>query len=185
MTKKSTYNNRGFTLMELLVAMTVFLIVVGLSSGVFMQTLRSQRAITSFSENMNNITLALEQIAREVRTGFDFVDDTSADGKRYTELKFRNGNGDYVRYEFFQEDEGPGQIARCKSFQEETCDEFDVITSSSVDIKELVFYIQNDDGENRPPLVTISVETYINKESDSTLTLQTTVSSRILDYLND
>ena len=184
--KKTIHKEYGFTLMELLVAMAVFLIVISLSGGVFMKTLRSQRAIANFSENMNNITLVLEQIAREVRTGFEFVNDTPPNGTQYDKLKFRNGRGKYVLYEF-REVDGPiqkGQIYRCESFQEQTCDEFDAITSLDADIKQFKIYIKNKDGDNihRPPLITIAVETYIDEASDSTLTLQTSVSSRILDY---
>ena len=174
--KRTSYNNQGFTLMELLVAMTVFLVVIGLSSGIFIQTLRSQRVITRFSENMNNITVSLEQIAREVRTGFDLPPSTS---DPYQKLTFRNGYGNYVSY-MLLENEEIGSIGRCESFQSAGCQlagDFESLTSPDVDIENLIFFIQND--ETRPPLVTIAVETLI--DIGATLTLQTSVSSRIID----
>src|SRR3989344_4813702 len=174
--KRTSYNNQGFTLMELLVAMTVFLVVIGLSSGIFLQTLRSQRVITRFSENMNNVTLALEQIAREVRTGFSFPQDTN---DTYQKLAFQNGYGNYVSYMLLEAGE-IGSIGRCENFQSASCQiagDFESITSPDVDIENLVFFIQND--ETRPPFVTIAAETLIDKSA--TLTLQTSVSSRIRD----
>ena len=176
--KKTTLNNRGFTLMELLVAMTVFLVVIGLSSGIFLQTLKSQRTITRFSESMNNATLSLEQIAREVRTGFDFSGTGNIDS-----LRFRNGYGNYVAYSLI--DNGineNGSIGRCERPQSTGCQitdlsDFELIVSPDVDIKNLVFYVQND--ADRPPLVTVVAEVAIDQ--DATLTLQTSVSARILD----
>lgn len=165
--------------MELLVAMTVFLVVIGLSSGIFLQTLKTQRAITKMSENMNNITLALEQMAREIRTGFEF----KGDGKlELEELEFRNGFGDYVTYTLVipKNNGDKGAIGRCERPQEGVCntdEDFDLITSPDVDIENLVFYIQND--LNRSPLVTVAAEMVIDREA--TITLQTSVSSRILD----
>ena len=63
----------GFTIIELMVAMTVFLVVVGISSGIFTRTIRTQRIVTDMSASLNNVTLALEQIAREARTGYFFT----------------------------------------------------------------------------------------------------------------
>ena len=172
--KNTVQNNRGFTLMELLVAMTVFLIVIGLSSGIFLQTLKTQRAITHMSENMNNITLAMEQIAREVRTGFEFSGAGSLD-----ELEFRNGFGDYVTYTLIVDGE-KGGVGRCESPQQGVCNtdqDFELITSPEVDIESLAFYAQND--ASRSPFVTVAAQVLIDR--DATLTLQTSVSSRILD----
>ena len=174
--RKANHNNQGFTLMELLVAMTVFLVVIGLSSGIFLQHLRSQRTIVHMSENMNNVTLTLEQIAREVRTGFDFPQNTST----YDFLKFRDGNGDYVSYTLIGGENQVGSIGRCEDFQSAGCQlegDFESLTSGNVDIESLVFFVQNDEG--RPPLVTIAAEVLIDR--NATLILQTSVSSRILD----
>src|SRR3989344_7516136 len=127
--KQPPKDNQGFTLMELLVAMTVFLTVIGLSSGIFIQTLRSQRTITSISESMNSATLALEQIAREMRTGFNFENPTE------DRISFTDGYGNYVAYLLI----GSGEdalafhaIGRCSSFEDLGCDssdDFDPITS--------------------------------------------------------
>src|SRR3989344_2588360 len=151
--KQPPKDNQGFTLMELLVAMTVFLTVMGLSSGIFMQTLRSQRTITSISESMNNTTLALEQIAREMRTGFNF-ENASED-----RISFTDGYGDYVSYRLISSGEGEAAfraIGRCSSFEDVGCDntdDFDSITSSNVEIDGLKFSLSNDSV----PLITMAI----------------------------
>lgn len=170
-------NNQGFTLMELLVAMTVFLLVVGLSSGVFLQTLRSQRTITNISESMNNVTITLEQIAREMRTGFDFENPSS------DRIGFRDGYGNYVAYALVSLGEngsGPHAIGRCS---EEICgteDDFKPVTSSNVEIDGLRFVLKN----GRVSLITVAAEVSIDSkrdEKEASITLQTSVSSRIID----
>jgi len=175
---KGVNNQRGFTLMELIVAMAVFLIVVGLSSGIFIQTLKSQRTIANISEAMNNSTLALEQIAREIRTGFDFRGDGDVD-----QLEFRNGLGKYVTYALDEQGEEGGVIGRCTSFQSGVCNlgnpdsDFSPITSPDVVVRDLRFIVRNEAGY--PPLVTIAAD--IEIDSGTILTMQTSISSRILD----
>ncbi len=175
---KAARNNQGFTLMELLVSMTVFLIVVTLSSGIFMQTLKSQRTVTRLSEAMNNVTLVLEQIAREARTGFNFPA-TDDDGSDYETLKFQDAFGDFVSYRLL-DDSGRGVVGRCVSFNEAGCDTdsvFEPLTSPDINVERLQFLVRND--TLHPPLLTVAVD--VELDAGSILTLQTSVSSRILD----
>ena len=57
------YRN-GFTLPELLVAMGLFLIVISIVAGAFVNSLRTQRATVELIAVNDNISLLLEQIAR-------------------------------------------------------------------------------------------------------------------------
>src|SRR3972149_3143400 len=82
---------RGFTLMELMIAPSLFVILIAIASGAFINALRTQRIITDLSESMNNVSLAIEQIAREVRVGFGF----SGSGDT---LNFINSDGVEVTY---------------------------------------------------------------------------------------
>lgn len=171
-------SNKGFTLMELLVAMTVFLIIVGLSSGIFLQTLRSQRTIVQISESLNNVTLALEQIAREVRTGFDITPDDGSTPR--SELRFVNGQGFRVTYALIDGEDEDGvkdALGRCEGAGCLDEDSFDPITSPEIDISRLNFYVYN--PATSPPRVTTVVA--VSDNEGTTINLQTTVSSRILD----
>lgn len=73
MNKDSAANNGGFTLIELLVAMAVFLILVSISTAIFIETLRAQRQITDITANNESASEALEQMARDIRTGYQFT----------------------------------------------------------------------------------------------------------------
>ncbi len=162
----------GFTIMELLVAMTVFLIVIGISSGIFLRTIKTQRIVTDMSTSLNNITLALEQIAREARTGYAFV----VEGDSDEILKFTNAQGEKIVYEYNNnpDDNGRGWIAR-------QANEGDAqpITSAEVNISKLRFERRNEvGGKLMPTLITITLTTL--GESDIEINLQTSVSSRII-----
>src|SRR3989338_8334624 len=84
----------GFTLIELLVAMGLFLVVVILASGTFIKALRIERQAMDLMAMNDSASLALEQMAREIRTGTDFVSfnpDT---------LNFTNASAKLISYHF-------------------------------------------------------------------------------------
>lgn len=75
--RKST---SGFSLVELLVAMSVFVVVISIVVGVFIQGLRSQRIVNNLIMINSNASLILEQMAREIRAGKDFELNLSSPG---------------------------------------------------------------------------------------------------------
>jgi len=64
--------NKGFTMVELLVAFTMFAVVISMVSSIFITSYRSQRAIVELTTANDNTYLALEQLARDVRDGRNF-----------------------------------------------------------------------------------------------------------------
>lgn len=72
--KRKTKNNGGYTLVELLVAMTVFIILITMILSIFTQGLRSHRSLISIMNVSNNSFLAMEQMMREIRVGVHFKD---------------------------------------------------------------------------------------------------------------
>ena len=62
----------GSTMIELLVAMSIFAIFVAIAIGGFIQSLSSQRLILKLMSATDGMTFPLEQISREVRVGSDF-----------------------------------------------------------------------------------------------------------------
>jgi prepilin-type N-terminal cleavage/methylation domain-containing protein len=68
-------SQRGFTLIEMLVAIGVFAVVVAIATGGFVNSLRTQRQVASLISAQSNASLVLEQMAREIRTGFLFCHD--------------------------------------------------------------------------------------------------------------
>jgi prepilin-type N-terminal cleavage/methylation domain-containing protein len=69
---KKNYSKSGFTLVELLIAVGLFVIIISIAVGGFINALRTQREVSSLIATQSNVSLALEQMTREIRTGYLF-----------------------------------------------------------------------------------------------------------------
>ena len=159
----------GFTLIELMIASGLYIILISIATGAFINTLRTQRIITDLSESLNNTSFAIEQIAREVRVGFDF------EGEGGT-LEFTNSNGNGVIYELKnQTDSENGGIWRC-----ENGSDCEFMTAPEVNIDNLEFILMGSEpGDDKSPRITILIS--VVGEKNIRVDMQTTISSRILD----
>ena len=88
----------GFTVVELLVSMAIFVILVGIVSGIFINSLRIQRAVISLMATNDNSSLVLESIARDIRTGSnfcisDFITGNCISGDIGNSFRFNNAKG--------------------------------------------------------------------------------------------
>ncbi len=164
----------GFTIIELLVAMTLFLVLMGIVTGGFIRSLRTQRAIVALMEVNDNVSLSLEQMAREIRTGYNFSKVSDS------ELQFTNAYGIPVFYRLYQ-----GTIER--GTEEQPLQKiYKKITADTVMIKN--FHIEllgNNPGDGYPPRITISLSaTSANpgiQKMNIFTSIQTTISARVLD----
>jgi prepilin-type N-terminal cleavage/methylation domain-containing protein len=166
-------SNNGFTVVELIVSMALFVVLAALASGTFIQTLRTQRMITSLAAANDNATQTLERITREIRTGFIFS--VPSEGI----LKFINYEGDAVTYKMISDSSGSGSVGKCVG--DTGCDEdknFKLITPPEVKIKNLKFRLKGDVNDGFAPRVTIVLE--VASVNDMKTNLQTTVSARTL-----
>jgi len=162
-------NKRGFTMVELLVAMTLFIIFIMIASGSFIRALRTQRAIVALIAANDNASLSIEQMAREVRTGASF---SSTNGN---DLDFINAYNIEVTYRLNNNTIERGEGGA----------NFKPITAANVKINSLSFYLRgNLAGDNYPPRITISLNVspsnILNIQNIST-NFETTVSARLLD----
>ena len=146
---------------ELLVAVSLFVIVISIASGAFVQSLRTQRGVLALMSANDNASLALEQIVREIRTGREFVVGGGP-------LSFVNYLNETVSYDLNNDAiERNGQP----------------ITSSNVKVVHLNFRLFGEgvgDGQSTRVLINLGVSSRGGLEGFIT-PLQTTVSSRILD----
>ncbi|MGC9968153.1 MAG: prepilin-type N-terminal cleavage/methylation domain-containing protein [Minisyncoccia bacterium] len=189
---------KGFTLVEALIAVGLFSILVGVAWGGFTNALRTQRQITAMISVQSNANLILEQMAREMRTGYLFCHlpgSNTPDG----------GDGACARA-CTVENGGAWQCDNLIAFFSATPQEvqyrlengaikreiggsgnFDPVTSDNVDVRHLSFYLQGQtEGDNWTPRITISMEvspssTYLTPGYNTVLDLQTTVSARAID----
>lgn len=163
---KSVLSQReGFTMSELVVAVSLFIIVISISSGTFVQSLRSQRAVVTSTSVNSNITQAMERMAREIRTGYNFS------GTNSTRLNFINSANQQVDYAVTENN----SIERCTGSGANCAP----ITADKIVVTGMKFtFSGTQESDNLPPRITISIQ--VEGINNSTVNFQTTVSARII-----
>ncbi|MBI2406064.1 MAG: prepilin-type N-terminal cleavage/methylation domain-containing protein [Candidatus Harrisonbacteria bacterium] len=161
--------SKGFTIVELLVAVGLFLIVLAIASGAFVQALRSQRATLRLMAANDAASSALEQMTREIRVGRDFA----LAGQ--SELRFTNSAGAEVTYRLLNarvlKRVGPSGA-------------FLPITTNTVRVTTLRFALTGErKTDNLQPRVTIALAVGATGRDIEGVTtaVQTTVTPRLLD----
>lgn len=66
---------KGFTLIELIVAIGLFATLIAVGVGSFTRALHTQREVSSLLAAQSNMSLVVEQMARSIRTGYLFCHD--------------------------------------------------------------------------------------------------------------
>ncbi len=183
----------GFTLVELLVAIALFSILVAVATGGFVNALRTQRQVAALIAAQSNAGQALEQMAREVRTGYLFCHDTSGNPTCHdalgnictaagltldcSDLDFYNSQSANVVYSL-----GGGELVRAENGIPQP------ITGVNVAIRYLTFSIfGNTEGDHWNPRITIDMGVAPNSNdpalTNNVLDLQTTISARGIDCI--
>ncbi|MFH1161909.1 MAG: type II secretion system protein [Candidatus Jorgensenbacteria bacterium] len=166
----------GFTVVELLVAMSIFAIFLSIAFGVFVQAVKGQRELTRFMAVQNNAGLVLEQMMREMRTGYWFCDGTE-NGAAPCEtsgnsLTFKNHEGEMVRYRLDSEKVGRQVVG--------VDDDPVPLTSSVVRISNLQFLVTQQGNPCVPPRITVAMQAGLAGAGNvAPVNLETSVSSRV------
>lgn len=82
----------GFTMIELLVAMVLFVTIVSMVSVIFITSIRAERQIVALIAANDNTFQALEQMSRAIRVGRSFNIPSPA------EMDFLNPQGERIHY---------------------------------------------------------------------------------------
>ncbi len=180
-------SSSGFTVLELVVAMGIFITLMGIISGIFVGSIRSQRTLVELIAANDTANLALEQITREIRTGREFCIPASLPAtlpgscsgtlNQSNILAFQNANGATVVYRLennvIERSENGGAIGT-----------FFSLTGNRVFVEKLQFYIVSESfparGYEWPPRITITTtigSPSVNLQNMFT-NIQTTVSGR-------
>ncbi|MFA5053135.1 MAG: prepilin-type N-terminal cleavage/methylation domain-containing protein [Parcubacteria group bacterium] len=155
----------GFTLVELMIALGIFSVIMTISAAILLNSLKTARFVASQARAMDNISLAMEQIVREVRTGSKIEVNRTKDLVK--EFSFTNYEGEDVTYSFCD-----SRI--CRNNRPIT-EEGTIITGG--------FYVDTFSGTDLPKTPRITVVAQARDAKDNALgSLQTTVSARLLYY---
>jgi len=191
MMKKKIQKNRGFTLIEIMTALSIFILVMTVSMGSIIGVFDTNRKSRSLKVVMSNLNVAIETMSREIRFGRNYhceLDNITAGdfepplncnvpggGKL---ISFLSNDGNQIVYVL--NDNGAIEASYDGGKNYET------ITGPEMDIKNLSFYVI---GAGKAPSNTLQPRVYISikgeaGESDKTKTsfsLQTMISQRYLD----
>lgn len=184
--------HKGFTLVEILVAVALFAIVMTISVGSLLSLVEANRKTQAVQSVMNNLNFALENISRNVRVGSTYHCSTNTSvppdvtspkdcpsGGVLFAFEASTGNRtlstDQVIYRFIN-----GQIEKSSDGGAA----FIAVTAPEVTIENFTFYVvgaTRSDTEQPRVVMTISGFAGISDRARTNFNLQTTISQRLLD----
>jgi len=170
-------NNNGFTLIEMMVAVSLFAVVVTVALGAFLNVSEIQNKAMAVRAVNDNLNFAVEMMMREIRTGRDYS--VSVDT-----FNFTNARGCEVEYSLLT---ATAQVARQEKSGPIPCLSQATpmpITSEDVEIDEFKFFLDGQGvSDTLQPIVTIIIggSAGTKEKLKSRLNLQVTISQRDLD----
>lgn len=173
---------RGFTLIEIMTAVSIFAVVMTISMGSILRIFDTNRKSEALKAVMDNLNLAVESMSREMRFGSVYncgnippTDDPENCSGGNDIIAFKANNGSTIMYRLLN-----GTIEKSVS-----AGPFIAVTAEDIAISDLRFFVLGaTPGDTLQPKVLIKVKgTAGVKISDQTdFTVQTLVSQRSLDY---
>ena len=176
---KKYFTDSGYTMIELIVALTIFSIVIVGITQVAVSVLRVQRGSAEMQNIEDNARAIFESMVREVRTGHSYK--VVGNGKRFcfsaagtsaTEpffARYHLDNG--IIYRASVPDKDETEYKNCSNAK--NLNTFP-LNSNDVVVEDLTFKINSGNHE----MITISMKIKGNIVSSKSVILQTTVSSR-------
>lgn len=167
-------HDKGFTLIELMVAVGVFAVAITASSGLFITSLRGQQRTYVVQNLADNARYAMETMVKEMRMGSGFSGATCAGGSCSFISHMMHRDGKNIR---FRRDAGTNKIL----FDDGTSEL--PITSANIEVTRLDFDLIGGGSATTHERVVIVMQARVAGNSpyaSADITLQTTVSPRAL-----
>lgn len=175
--KTSSSVSRGYSLLELIVAVGLFALIMTLASGAYLLMIGINRQAQSIATGINSLSFALETMTRSIRTGTKYscggIGDCPNGSSRFS---FVNNNGTSVTYDL-----SAGAIQRTIGSVNSN------LTGASVTVSSLKFYVFGTQtarqGNYQQPRVTIIVTGTVSSGPGKTeaFTIQTGATMRGTD----
>jgi len=165
----------GFTLIEMIVALGVFMMVMTIISSAFLNIMNIQQKTEAFRKVNDNLNFAMEAMMREIREGEKYCPPASDCATAGT-FSFTNKDDKQVNYRL--------NVGRIERQVPSISTSWLMLTSDEIKITRLSFAVRgNAVNDQKQPLVIIAIsgETGVKEKLKSKLNLQATVSQRKLD----
>lgn len=135
---------KGYTLVELLVSMTIFAIVMLSATAAYLSFIAYNRRAQTEALVMNSLSFAVDTMAREIRSGRDYA--MSGSG-----FAFTNADGCPVVYDL-----NGTALERKKVGGAGTCLPTSNLTDAAITISSLKFFLR--DSSTLQPIVTMAIQ---------------------------
>lgn len=209
MKKNRQQMNRGFSLIEIIVSLGIFMIVAVVATGTLLKVVEAGKKAQATKAVVNNLQFALESISREIRMGKKFHCDTNvnpsassliipascpnaANANAYLAFEPSTSRGgvnsnDRFAYRFVTQNVGGNVIGRIEKSDSNDggIDDFYAITAPEVDIDDMRFIVSGAEAESSgtryPTKVTLIIKGTVGAKDRlrSDFSLQTTITPRI------
>ena len=174
---------KGFTLVEMLVAVAIFMMVVTVAMSALMSVINANRKARAIQGVVSNVNFVVESISRDMRMGSDY---SNFDGRDpLSSISYSSPSGYYIYYKFVAPKDGAhGYLSRCSSEHSSSCnsninsDNYSQVTSPDVDVLSMVFYIVKGEGIQPKVIIITEGESGSLADTKSKFSLQTTASQR-------
>ncbi len=196
-------NKKGFTLLEMMVAIAIFTIIILAVVGIFKNSMEGQRSAVAAQNTQESMHYVFEVISKEIRLAKESNTEcdsiitslgfpvTTANTKLYHSANggkifyFKNKDNECVAYYIENDTNG---VPRFKVFRDDISDGFNntsfYITPDEINVNRFDFSI-NDNAigvsKSQQPRITINMQVEMNTSQNihkQTLNIQTTLSSR-------
>jgi prepilin-type N-terminal cleavage/methylation domain-containing protein len=183
MQKKYFKNQKGFTIIEMMIAIAIFLIIVMIGMGALLNANLVHNKSRDMRSILDNLSFVMDEMSRNIRTGSEYSctggsSGTFPDCIDGNEISFKrtdiNGTTDW-KYFF---DINNGDLLK-----EVGSDQVKLIDGSQISMNSGIFSVSGaNSGDNFQPFVTIRLNGSITTKGIVTpFSLQTSVSQRLMD----
>lgn len=175
----------GFTLVELIVALGLFIAVSFIAVGALLSIVDSNRKANAIRTTMDNLNFALESMTREIRTGDSFdcglsggETDCPLSSGGSPQFNFINQDNETITYSTSSDAQHPREDVIYIT----TSEGKNALTAPDVSISRLRFYVSGTGGGTNQPRVIMVVQGTAGEQARifTTFNLQSTVSSRLI-----
>ena len=182
MIHNSKFNNSGFTLLEILVALALFSLVISMVVGIFVSGSGSQRKIIELHTVQREAGYIMETVSRELRMATAICAVNTDIGCALPRLEMENKETDKLEFKNYEEQ----WVIYCRSLEDGSCNsngdfisrDGRRISSSDVIIENLKFYTSETFNQTQP-LITIVMKVKSTGKYGTSVILQDSISLRI------
>jgi len=194
--KKNLIENRGFSLIELMVSLTIFSIVMTISVGTLLVLIDANAKAQALSSAMTNLSFAIDSMTRNIRTGKDYYcNDSNNLGSPLTSSKIDcNGKTGIVFTPGFENNNRLAYRLNGTVIQQrrdiggvtsQWVDITSALPPAAVKITKLQFTVDGStNGDSFQPKITLFIEGEVDNglATPTKFKIQSNVTQRVLDY---